>query len=71
VKDTTVKIIIHSPNIFEKKNLKKKFEKNLKFFRELKKIIGNRDSTSNLGPACENLGGLGPLGSKRLSQIII
>jgi hypothetical protein len=47
------------------KNLKKKFEKkfDLIFFVKcfFSNFFGNLHSTSNLGSACENLGGLGPL----------
>jgi hypothetical protein len=47
----------HQISFCQKKISKKKIQK---IFRELKKI-GYRGFTANLGYACENLGGLGPL----------
>jgi hypothetical protein len=41
------------------KNFKKKFEIICEIF--FSNFFGNQHSTSNLGSACKNLGGLGPL----------
>jgi hypothetical protein len=49
---------------FDKKKFKKK---NSEIFREIffSKFFGYRCSTANLGHACKNLGGLGPLIRRR------